>query len=261
MKIESGQVRPKWLISSGSDLAATSRLICFPYGGGGASIYRGWQSALGETVDVCAVQLPGRESRFAETACTDIDALLEAMLPELLPLFDRPVFLFGYSMGAAIAYKLAAYCRVNGIAVDLRGLICCARKAPDRQPGQDALAHLTDEEFLLHIVSLDGKAESLFQNEGLRAIALRLLRADFLLSASVVEPDDGVLDVPLTAIGGTSDPTVSLDQLDAWRRLTRGPYTRLTLPGGHFFMNDNLDDFMNILRDVVDAKREALSQS
>ncbi|RQR43953.1 thioesterase [Burkholderia sp. Bp9140] len=186
MKTASGQGRRRWLVSSGSDITASSRLICFPYGGGGASIYRKWQSELGDAVDVCAVQLPGREGRFGETACTDIDELLEPMLAEMRPLFDRPVFLFGYSMGAAIAYKLAAYCRKKGIAFDLRGLICCARKAPGRQPGRDALAHLSDEAFLLHIARLGGgEVEALFRNKDLRSIALRLLRADFLLSEPV----------------------------------------------------------------------------
>ncbi len=164
-------------------------------------------------------------------------------------------------MGAALAYKLAAYCRKKRIQFDLRGLICCARKAPGRQPGPDALAHLSDEAFLLHIVSLGGGEVAVhFRNKDLRNIALRLLRADFLLSASILEPDDGVLDAPLIAIGGASDPTVSLDELGAWRRLTSGKFTQLVLPGGHFFMNEDIDAFLNVLRGIVGTEREPLSR-
>ena len=44
------------------------RLYCLPYAGGGAQIYRGYSDALPAEVEVCAVQLPGRERRFAEPA-------------------------------------------------------------------------------------------------------------------------------------------------------------------------------------------------
>ncbi|MGB5041903.1 MAG: thioesterase domain-containing protein, partial [Nitrospira sp.] len=35
------------------------RLICFPYAGGGPSLFRGWPLELSQQVEVCAVQLPG----------------------------------------------------------------------------------------------------------------------------------------------------------------------------------------------------------
>ena len=37
------------------------RLICFPYAGGGASIYRSWAEEISGDIEVCAIQLPGRE--------------------------------------------------------------------------------------------------------------------------------------------------------------------------------------------------------
>ena len=40
------------------------RLICFPYAGGGPSLFRGWPLELSQQVEVCAVQLPGREARM-----------------------------------------------------------------------------------------------------------------------------------------------------------------------------------------------------
>ena len=42
------------------------RLFCFPYGGGGASIYREWQKNLPDSIEVCPIQLPGREDRMNE---------------------------------------------------------------------------------------------------------------------------------------------------------------------------------------------------
>ncbi|MZE55068.1 hypothetical protein GTY86_28075, partial [Streptomyces sp. SID5770] len=39
------------------------RLLCFPYAGMGASLYRSWPGLLPEDVEVVAVQPPGREDR------------------------------------------------------------------------------------------------------------------------------------------------------------------------------------------------------
>jgi medium-chain acyl-[acyl-carrier-protein] hydrolase len=241
----------RWVAFSNPPAEPVARLICFPYAGGGASAYRKWQTLLGSDIEVCPVQLPGREGRFGEEAYTDIEALMTAMVPELRPLFDRPVFLFGYSMGAAIAYKVASYCSKNEVQVDLRGLICCARQAPARESSHDALRDLSDDEFLEHIVSLGGATELNFQHAELRRIAVRLLRSDFLLSASVVEPHDKVIDVPLTVIGGANDKTVSVVELEEWRRVTNRRYRRVVLPGGHFFVNEDRDRFMTVLKGAL----------
>jgi surfactin synthase thioesterase subunit len=247
----------KWIAFSNPPAEPLARLICFPYGGGGASAYRKWQTLLGSDIEVCPVQLPGREGRFGESAYTDIEALISAMVPDLSPLFDRPVFLFGYSMGAAIAYKMASYCSKNDVQVDLRGLICCARKAPARGSSHDVLSDLTDNEFLEHIVSLGGATELNFQHEELRRIAVRLLRSDFLLSASVSEPHDNVIDIPLTVIGGVNDQTVSVVELEEWRRVTNRHYRRVALPGGHFFLNENTDLFMTVLKEALGLRNDS----
>ncbi len=45
---------------------ARFRLFCFPYAGGGASLFRHWANRLPSEIEVYAVQLSGREDRLAE---------------------------------------------------------------------------------------------------------------------------------------------------------------------------------------------------
>ena len=56
------------------------RLVCFPFAGGTAALYRRWRDALPATVEVCAVELPGRGLRIGEppTAITVAPALVVA---------------------------------------------------------------------------------------------------------------------------------------------------------------------------------------
>jgi hypothetical protein len=151
----------RWLFARQAMPSAKVRLFCFPYGGGGASIYRHWQTALGSDVEVCPVQPPGRENRYAEPAIDNINALIDAMLPALHPLFDRPVGFLGYCVGAGVAYSLAARCADRGH-LDLRVLISCARRAPAHSSTIDRRHALPDGEFAAYVLSLGGTPRAVF---------------------------------------------------------------------------------------------------
>jgi medium-chain acyl-[acyl-carrier-protein] hydrolase len=52
----------RWFVRHGVANPAM-RLFCISYAGGGASVFRSWSDRLPDCVEVCAVQLAGRESR------------------------------------------------------------------------------------------------------------------------------------------------------------------------------------------------------
>ena len=58
---------------------ARLRLFCFPYAGGGAMIYRTWYQEFPASIDVCPVQLPGREQRLREKPYTRLEPLIEEL--------------------------------------------------------------------------------------------------------------------------------------------------------------------------------------
>ena len=69
---------------------ATVRLFCFPSAGSGAAMYRPWLELLPPQVELCAVQLPGRENRLREKPFASLAALVQAVLAALRPRMDRP---------------------------------------------------------------------------------------------------------------------------------------------------------------------------
>src|SRR5215213_9001369 len=107
-------VNEHWLAYVSPRPRASVRLFCFPYAGGGASVFRGWAEGLPEAVEVCPVQLPGRETRFLEPAYTRLPALVEALAESLTPHLDRPFVFFGHSLGALVAFELARRLRRDG---------------------------------------------------------------------------------------------------------------------------------------------------
>src|SRR4051794_34726781 len=72
-----------WISRSKPRLHARARLFCFPHAGAGASAYRLWPNGLPTDLEVCAIQLPGRESRLREASLDSIPALVHALIPAL----------------------------------------------------------------------------------------------------------------------------------------------------------------------------------
>ncbi len=90
-----------WIGPIKPPVAATIRLFCFSYAGGGASLFRQWQPRLHQAIQVVPVQLPGREERLREPLFTSIPAVVDALTEILPPLLDMPFAFFGHAHGRA----------------------------------------------------------------------------------------------------------------------------------------------------------------
>jgi medium-chain acyl-[acyl-carrier-protein] hydrolase len=86
-----------WITCPKPNPQAHVRLFCFPYAGGGASIFRLWSDDMPAEVEVCPVQLPGRESRLSHPPFTRLALLVPTLVPVLRPYLDRPCAFFGHS--------------------------------------------------------------------------------------------------------------------------------------------------------------------
>ena len=68
-----------WLNRPKPGSEARLRLFCFPYAGGGASLYRSWAEPLASVAEIWSVQLPGRENRLGEPLYRSLPALIGAL--------------------------------------------------------------------------------------------------------------------------------------------------------------------------------------
>ena len=100
-----------WIKRSSQDPQSCFRLFCFPYAGGGASFFRTWRERLGPDIEVCAIQLPGREDRLAETHFVRLSTLIYELAEVLYPYLDFPFAFFGHSLGSLISFELTRWLR------------------------------------------------------------------------------------------------------------------------------------------------------
>src|SRR5688572_27601574 len=104
-------VSTRWITYYKPNPQARLRLFCFPYAGGGTAVFRAWGDRMPKTVEVCPVQLPGRETRVMEAPFNRLSTLVQAAAQALLPYLEKPFAFFGHSMGALVSFELARQLR------------------------------------------------------------------------------------------------------------------------------------------------------
>jgi len=221
---------------------ARVRLFCFPYAGGGASIFRTWSEHLPQDIEVCPVQLPGREDRLLERPCSNLPSLLDALVPALLPYLDMPYAFFGHSMGSLISFELARYLHQMGYSRTPVYLFVSGHSAPQIPDPDPPSYHLPEPEFIEELRQLKGTPEELLQNTEFLHLLIPLLRADFALCETYKYIHGEPLKFPISAFGGLQDSEVPHDAISAWREQASGPkasknFRLRFFEGDHFFMH------------------------
>jgi medium-chain acyl-[acyl-carrier-protein] hydrolase len=233
------QVGDTWLVRRGAQQGrvVTARLFCFPHAGVGASAYRLWAMGLPPALEVCAVQLPGRESRFREPPLDRIDAAVAALLPVLRENSDLPFAFFGHSMGAVVATELTLALAAAGAPLP-HHLFVSARRPPEVPDPDTPLANLPDAAFLVEIQRrYGGIPAEVMQDAEMMGLLLPSLRADIRALENHAPTRPTRIPVPLSVFGGSQDTRVPYTHLEAWRQAAAGEFRLRMFAGDHFYLN------------------------
>jgi medium-chain acyl-[acyl-carrier-protein] hydrolase len=216
---------------------ATARLFCFSPAGVGASAYRLWPEALPASLEVCPIQLPGRESRLRESPCSSIAALVDALAPALLPQLNLPYALFGHSMGAVLASELTRKLATMGQPLP-QHLIVSGRRPPHLIGAEAPLRQLPDAEFVAEINRrYRGIPAAVMQQPELLSLLLPCLRADITALETHWPSGRAPLACPISAFGGSDDALTPREHLEAWAEETTAEFQVRMFPGDHFYLN------------------------
>ena len=246
----------RWLAPNLLRTDARMRFFCLPHAGAGASAYRAWSQELPADLQLCAVQLPGRENRLNERSIDSTTKLVPELLGGIRAYLDRPFALFGHSMGALVAFELTRELRRLGLPQP-RHLFLSAHRAP-HLPGLFPHVHaLSRPEFIAELRRLEGTPDEVLAHEELMQIAEPILRADFKLCETYEYVQGEPLDMPLSIFGGVDDPNVQPAVLEPWREHTRASIRLRIFPGGHLYPQQARAELVSaILSDLrVDSVR------
>jgi acyl transferase domain-containing protein/surfactin synthase thioesterase subunit len=252
---------------------AKMRLFCFPYGGAGASIYRSWSSFFPDSIEICPVQYPGRETLFSVQAPTDIKDLIPDLYKHLASEMDLPFAFSGHSFGSLVAFEMARYARkyqlkqpvhlfasvfpapqlpnppnFKGLMQKLKALPYDVWHTDVKQLSDDQLK----ETFTLITGNMDVDKNLLFSIE-----LMRLLLPAFLTDARLVESyqyyAEPALDIPLSVFFSNTDAWVPEKVVEPWSIHTNKKFDIHGIDGGHLFINDDdgREEILNIIQNIL----------
>ncbi|MGW0337810.1 thioesterase domain-containing protein, partial [Streptomyces sp. NPDC003011] len=245
----------RWLPVAPRDDCAV-RLFCLPYGGRGASLYRDWPAVVNPAIDVCPVQLPGREERVDERPVDAVEEAVDAVARAIEPYLDRPFALYGHSMGALLAFRLAH--RLGPKYGELlRHLFVSAFSAPtgEENPLGARLRSVTrglgfegmpEHEDLMRLRRAEPEryTDALRTELGAHLADMAEVALDGagyadlrLVESYRHDLTETPLDVPVTVFHGSADPVVSEADARAWQTLTTAAFELLVMPGDHYFVH------------------------
>lgn len=229
---------------------ARVRLICFPPGGSSPLTFRHWQEELGSEVSVCPIALPGRWSRHAEAGFVAVPQLARAAAEVVAASSNRPVALFGYSMGALLAFETARALRDTAAAPI--HLVVGALAAPHISIPHLDWHRLHEAEMMARVSRRFGASfDAVLSDPALAPWVYRTMRVDLACYESYGFRKGKPLACPITVFGGNDDRSVEIADLEAWSSHTSGGFALRILAGDHFFIRTEARALLDELRAIL----------
>jgi medium-chain acyl-[acyl-carrier-protein] hydrolase len=226
------------------------KLVCIPHAGGSASAFCRWQKSAGEDLEIMPVQLPGREERICEDLLTDFPKAVREVADAVEQyLKDGRFSLFGHSLGGTLAFELSKELERRGLHAQT---LFIASTDIDAARVIVKSENLDDDAFFARVRSygaIDENSEILQYPEFME-IFFKMLRADFTLSENY-EYDGIRTSVPIAALCGTEDPMETIEKMHSWENCTESGACFREFEGGHFFIEDNMDEVIGYIREHI----------
>lgn len=228
------------------------QLFLLHFAGGNQYSYSFLKPHLEGTFQCISLELPGRGKRFSEPLLRSKKQAINDYLGQIKAARnDAPFFIYGHSMGAIMAFEVAAMLESLGDVP--RAVIATGSAGPDIKR-EEIRYNLKDEAFINVLQEMGGTPDEVIQNKELLELFMPIIRADF----EVVEnPDlpsaDALSQVTIYAVMGNNEEHAG--KIANWNNYTKVESNQHLFEGGHFFIQENEEKLAEL---IINASKEIL---
>ncbi|HKN50751.1 MAG TPA: alpha/beta fold hydrolase, partial [Actinomycetota bacterium] len=252
--------RDPWLVTVRANPSARVRLFCFPFAGGGSAFFRAWSEALDPSIEVVAIEPPGRLGRIDERPIRDISTFVRSLVPGLTSMLeDKPFAFFGHCLGGLTMFEVTRHV-MEETPYRPTHVFASGTRTPDRLVLTDEFERALMEDVLQNegfvvsralyeqddAVFADGirhfnidATESLLADPSLRSLLLPTIRAEFEMAYRYRFQPTAAWDVPIVCFAGSQDTYATRDDMLEWRRFTASSFQLFLRQGAHFLLLDD----------------------
>jgi medium-chain acyl-[acyl-carrier-protein] hydrolase len=237
-----------WVMRFRPHPAPSVRLFCFHHAGGGASAYRTWMDCIPAGMELCAIQLPGREGRLGERAYQRLADVVPLVVEAIDPFLDLPFVFFGHSLGALLAFEVARELAATGRPAPAH-LFLSGRRAPTQPDPEPPVSQLSPAALIAEVRRRwGGIPDAVLAEPELLQLLLPTLRTDLAAVETYTYVPGAPLECPISCFGGTDDPSSRQADLAPWRQQTRATFSQRMFPGGHFFVQSSRTEVLAAMK-------------
>ncbi|MEI8394703.1 MAG: KR domain-containing protein, partial [Rhodospirillaceae bacterium] len=243
-----------WLVPIGKRVNPRLRLFCFPFVGGGSAVFRDWGNMIDPSIEVVAIEPPGRLARITEQPVSNMDEFVESVVEAMLPALDRPFALFGHCLGGLTMFEVARTL-IEETSHRPNHLFCSGARSPDRvheigrfekRLGRHLIKmkgfrtdlppyQQPDRVFAEMLRHFDMAATDQFLDDPeLRKLMMPAVRAEFEMTNTYHFEWDEPWDIPITCFVSKGDPYVSREDILGWGRFTNNRLQVYMRKGTHY---------------------------
>ncbi|OZG70435.1 hypothetical protein BTA51_26055 [Hahella sp. CCB-MM4] len=210
-------------------------LIVFGYAGSSDNTFRNLASELPAEVSMRQFVYPGRGSRFKRHFASSLVELAQEAGDSISS--KQPFILMGFSFGALVAYEAARYLQRQGQAP--MALVVCAMNAPQSGDYRNQVHQLDMATLASYLNKLGGTPGELLESPEFLAWYAPIIQSDYRLMDAYRHDPNPVLESPILALTGESDPLTTRDAVGNWSSCTSSTFHSVSIPGSHFFLDES----------------------
>ncbi len=213
------------------------KLFCFHYAGGTALTFKAWLPF--KDIEISPVELPGKGARRSENYIRNCEELVSQIAEGINAVTQNCEFsLFGHSMGALLAFKLAHLLEIEYNKRAEKLFVACVHSPMDIDKYKVETGIEIDKETVVQeLKRLNRISKEIQNNDKIMSILSSSIQDDCYLLESFDYKEE-IINISIVAHAATDDTVTNREQMERWRHVTTQNFRIKEFEGDHYFLYD-----------------------